>query len=156
MNKILKDFNNNRYTFIALGGFIFLLVVGYFLFSLMVPNSGAPVYGNRLKCTDSLEITSIDMEAIKKKLTDTNKNVIRVTPNISGNTLNVIIELKKATKIEDAKKLAPVISAALKKAQASCYDIEVYIINENKAEKGYPAIGSKKHDQTGFTFQGKK
>jgi len=156
MDKLLKDLKGNKYTIIALVAFVAIVVMGYFLYKFMVPNSGNPLYGNRLDGQEVVAITNADINTIKNKITEASKNVISVAVNISGRTINVTINVAKDTKIEDAKKLAPVIVSNLKAVQVSYHDIQVFITNENADVKGYPMIGYKEKSETVFTFSGAK
>ena len=45
---IKKMLKNNRYSCLAIGIFIVLIIVGFLLYKLLFPNTGTPIYGNRL------------------------------------------------------------------------------------------------------------
>ena len=151
MNKILSEIKKNKYTTLAIVGFILLLVLGIVLYNFLFPNAGSPVYGNRLDGIDEVMVTEKDFDKIEEKLKN-EKNIEEIKGYLSGRSIKFIVTVKEGTKAEDAKKIPNLIVEDFSKEQKTYFDYEVFILSSIEEEKGYPIIGYMNRSNTEFSF----
>lgn len=146
-----KELKNNKYTIFVFVVFVILFILGWVLFGLFMPKTGTPVYGDRLKGIENVEVKSDQ----SKKLIEELKKLDYVTDakvDIKGATINVIITVKEKTEVKTAKGAADIVLKALEDKQKSFYDIQLFVQNEKEKINGYPFIGYKNSKDKGFTF----
>lgn len=149
-NKLLKELKENKYTTIVFFIFLGLFIIAWFAYGMIMPSSGSPVYGNRLDGIEKVELTDNDINKIKSDLK--NDIVSSSTIHVSGKIINILVEVKEGTKINDAKKIASNAIKSLDKDELAFYDVQVFITNEEKEAKGYPIIGYKSSSAKKFVF----
>ena len=107
--------------------YIAIIIVLYFLYKIFMGSNGLPVYGDRL---DGIENVPITNEQKTKLVNDlkANSDVIKVSePHLSGRTYNVVIYVTDVDKVDNAKKLADVVTKSLDDKQNEFYDVQVFI-----------------------------
>lgn len=107
--------------------YIAIIIVLYFLYKIFMGSNGLPVYGDRL---DGIENVPITNEQKTKLVNDlkANSDVIKVSePHLSGRTYNVVIYVTDVDKVDNAKKLADIVTKNLDDKQNEYYDVQVFI-----------------------------
>ena len=155
MEKFKKILKNNRYTVIAIVLFAVLVVIGLILSKSLFPNSGAPVYGNRLDGIEEVKISNENLKELESKIKE-KEFVTEVNATIKGKIVNVIITVKKETNANDAKALSSIMTDYFPKEQTDYYDFQIFIKNEDGEQGGYPIIGYKNNGSSAFSYSNAK
>ena len=151
MNKIARELKGNKYTIIAIVIFIALLGLGFGLYKYMFPNIGKPTYGNRLDGIEEVMPSEKDFQDLKEAL-EKESIVLNFSSSVSGKTLNFVVKVKTGTKVANAKKLCDTIASKFSKEQKEYFDLQVFLVNENEKEAGYPIIGYMEKKESKFSF----
>ena len=105
-------------------------------------------YGNRLEGLDKVKVTDEQIKTIKDNLKENTKSV---KVEISGRTINIIIEVNKDTSIGDAKSYAEKALETFTDEQKSYFDIEALLKNDEDKDH-YPVIGYKHKTRGSYTW----
>ena len=147
----MKNFiKNNKVTVVA---FIICVIFVILVFAVKLtffPNEGTAIYGDRLDGIEEVEITDKQQEDIIKSLEDKDE-VKKVSCDIKGRTLNVLITVNDDVELDPAKALTSSVIDNLKKDQTSFYDIQVFISKDNDDTR-FPIIGYKHQNKDGFSW----
>ena len=98
---IKKMLKNNKYSCLAIGIFIVLIIVGFLLYKLLFPNTGTPIYGNRLDGIEEVNYTKDSLNVIAEKIKE--EKVVNAEINENGKIINVIVTVSEKPKKEDKK-----------------------------------------------------
>ncbi len=151
MKKLLDELKKNKFTTIVFFIFLVLFIIGWIVFGLVMPKTGKPVYGNRLDGIEKVQVTDTETNDLIKALKEKDY-VTTASTHISGKIINVLVEVEKGTSKSKAKSLQDEVLKAFTDDQKNFYDIQLFITNENKDEKGYPMIGYKNSTDKNFVF----
>ena len=147
----MKNFiKNNKVTVVA---FIICVIFVILVFAVKLtffPNEGTAIYGDRLDGIEKVEITDKQQEDIIKSLEDKDE-VKKVSCDIKGRTLNVLITVNDDVELDPAKALTSSITDNLEEDQTSYYDIQVFISKDNDDTR-FPIIGYKHQNKDGFSW----
>ena len=147
----MKNFiKNNKVTVVA---FIICVIFVILVFAVKLtffPNEGTAIYGDRLDGIEEVEITDKQQEDIIKALEDKDE-VKKVSCDIKGRTLNVLITVNDDVELDPAKSLTSSITENLEEDQTSYYDIQVFISKDNDDTR-FPIIGYKHQNKDGFSW----
>ncbi len=147
----MKNFiKNNKVTVVA---FIICVIFVILVFAVKLtffPNEGTAIYGDRLDGIEEVEITDKQQEDIIKSLEDKDE-VKKVSCDIKGRTLNVLITVNDDVELDPAKALTSSITENLEEDQTSYYDIQVFISKDNDDTR-FPIIGYKHQNKDGFSW----
>lgn len=147
----MKNFiKNNKVTVVA---FIICVIFVILVFAVKLtffPNEGTAIYGDRLDGIEEVEITDKQQEDIIKSLEDKDE-VKKVSCDIKGRTLNVLITVNDDVELDPAKSLTSSITDNLEEDQTSYYDIQVFISKDNDDTR-FPIIGYKHQNKDGFSW----
>ena len=147
----MKNFiKNNKVTVVA---FIICVIFVILVFAVKLtffPNEGTAIYGDRLDGIEEVEITDKQQEDIIKSLEDKDE-VKKVSCDIKGRTLNVLITVNDDVELDSAKALTSSITDNLEEDQTSYYDIQVFISKDNDDTR-FPIIGYKHQNKDGFSW----
>ena len=147
----MKNFiKNNKVTVVA---FIICVIFVILVFAVKLtffPNEGTAIYGDRLDGIEEVEITDKQQEDIIKSLEDKDE-VKKVSCDIKGRTLNVLITVNDGVELDPAKSLTSSITDNLEEDQTSYYDIQVFISKDNDDTR-FPIIGYKHQNKDGFSW----
>ena len=147
----MKNFiKNNKVTVVA---FIIRVIFVILVFAVKLtffPNEGTAIYGDRLDGIEEVEITDKQQEDIIKSLEDKDE-VKKVSCDIKGRTLNVLITVNDDVELDPAKALTSSITENLEEDQTSYYDIQVFISKDNDDTR-FPIIGYKHQNKDGFSW----
>ena len=134
----MKVIKNNKGIFIALGIIVVLLLVLFLLMKAFFP-SGNP-YGNRLDGIEKVPFSKKDIEKLEDKMDD-NSSVKKASVNLEGRLFNIILTTKKGTKLDDMKDYCVKLLELYSEEELKYYDIQFYLVNDDKKAESYPAIG---------------
>ena len=134
----MKVIKNNKGIFIALGIIVVLLLVLFLLMKAFFP-SGNP-YGNRLDGIEKVPFSKKDIEKLEDKM-DNNSSVKKASVNLEGRLFNIILTTKKGTKLDDMKDYCVKLLELYSEEELKYYDIQFYLVNDDKKAESYPAIG---------------
>lgn len=151
MKKLLDELKKNKFTTIVFFIFLVLFIIGWIVFGLVMPKTGKPVYGNRLDGIEKVQVTDTETNDLIKALKEKDY-VTTASTHISGKIINVLVEVEEGTSKSKAKSLQDEVLKAFTDDQKNFYDIQLFITNENKDEKGYPMIGYKNSTDKNFVF----
>ena len=147
----MKNFiKNNKVTVVA---FIICVIFVILVFAVKLtffPNEGTAIYGDRIDGIEEVEITDKQQEDIIKSLEDKDE-VKKVSCDIKGRTLNVLITVNDDVELDPAKALTSSITDNLEENQTSYYDIQVFISKDNDDTR-FPIIGYKHQNKDGFSW----
>lgn len=147
----MKNFiKNNKVTVVA---FIICVIFVILVFAVKLtffPNEGTAIYGDRLDGIEEVEITDKQQEDIIKSLEDKDE-VKKVSCDIKGRTLNVLITVNDDVELDPAKALTSSITDNLEEDQTSYYDIQVFISKDNDDTR-FPIIGYKHQNKDEFSW----
>lgn len=137
---------SNKYTVFVLACFACFLVLLFLGYKLFFPNTGAPVYGDRL---DGIE------EGLTKELKS--KDFVEdASAHINGRIIKPIVTVKTGTKVGDAKGLTDVVIKYFEQDYVDFYDFEVFIKCSETSENGYPIIAYKSNSSKTFSYSSAK
>ena len=92
---IKKTLKNNKYSCIAIGIFVVVIIVGFLLYKLLFPNTGTPIYGNRLDGINDVNYTKDSLNLIAEKIKE--EKVVNAEINENGKIINAIRTLCQAS-----------------------------------------------------------
>lgn len=145
-----KNFiKKNKYTIIAIVIFIILVIALANIAKLFFPNTGTPVYGNRLDGINPISdevLTNLNTKLGEEKIVE------EVTSNVSGKILNVTITIDNSTSLSAAKKVGEKTGEYLDDDVKSQYDIQVFVKKKDTAENDFPIIAYKKNTSDKFSW----
>lgn len=147
MNFIKK----HKLLFIILTLILVLLVIGLVIFGPSLFFNGNKVYGNRLNNIENYKITDSNINDIKSAIKE-NTNVQEVEYEQSGRILNFKIKIVETTNVDEAKGLSNMILDNISDENKEYYDIQVFLICDNKESEIYPKIGYKHKTSTEFVW----
>ena len=83
---------------------------------------------------------NIKREKLEDKMDD-NSSVKKASVNLEGRLFNIILTTKKGTKLDDMKDYCVKLLELYSEEELKYYDIQFYLVNEDKKAESYPAIG---------------
>ncbi len=135
---------------------LILLTSFYSIARLLFPESGNPVYGNRLDNINKVTIKhdrQIDIANNLKK----NNNVNGASIDIRGTLINIIIDVKEKVDVNTAKNLGTKTLTEFTADELGFYDIQVFLTQETAKEDSlYPLIGYKHKLSPALVWSGKQ
>ena len=130
---IKKTLKNNKYSCIAIGIFVVVIIVGFLLYKLLFPNTGTPIYGNRLDGINDVNYTKDSLNIIAEKIKE--EKVVNAEINENGKIINVIVTVSEKPKKEDATKFAKIILDNSTKEQINYFDYQLFVKSEKEDYK---------------------
>lgn len=125
---------------------VLLVLAGSAFYKLMFPSNAENANGQRL--SNAKEVDQAIIEQILGEIKE-NKDVVSATYNKNIRILKFFIDTT-SMKLEDAKKLADVITSKLNSEVLDYYDIEVFLTQKDNKE--YPSIGTHAKGGTEFVW----
>lgn len=147
---IKKTLKNNKYSCIAIGIFVVVIIVGFLLYKLLFPNTGTPIYGNRLDGINDVNYTKDSLNVIAEKIKE--EKVVNAEINKNGKIINVIVTVSEKPKKEDATKFAKIILDNSTKEQINYFDYQLFVKSEKEDYKENSIIGYKNKTAKDFTY----
>ncbi len=131
----MNFFKQNRTIIIALILFFVAIVLCVQVKNILIPNSGAAVYGNRLD--GKVAITKNIDKKIKETIADGTSDV---SVRVSGRIINVTITVFSDVSRDTAKTYANKALELFTDKEKGYYDIQFYLLKEGEATD-FPIIG---------------
>lgn len=135
----MKFLKKNKKIVIGVAIAVAILLVVFLVKILIFPTFGKDRYGNRLDGIEQVRINQDSMTKMEQELS-TSSSVENVNTDVKGRIVNIMIEVKAGTKVEDAKKLANQTLEHFTGDQKEYYDIQVFLTS---SDENYPYIGYK-------------
>lgn len=130
-------------------GIIVIILLGLFLVKILIfPTLGKNRYGNRLDGIEQVSISKDSMTKMEEEL-EKESEIESVSTDVKGKIVNIMMEVKAGTKVEDAKKIADKTLEYFKKEEKEFYDIQVFLTS---SDENYPYIGYKHKTSKGFMW----
>ena len=101
MNYIKK----NKLTVVVIVIFALVVILAAYVYNVFFSSGRHEAYGNRLDGIEAVEITSAQYDEVKNKLKE-NENVTKVTTDLKGKIVNIIMTVKDEVNKDNAKKIA--------------------------------------------------
>lgn len=142
--KKLKDFylNNRIYCILMIISFLCLVTIGTSIVLYFVSQTKSSAYGHRLDDIGDYPVET-ELNDLKTNLEE-NEKVYKVTTDIRGKIIYVVLEVNKDLSNEEVEGLCTLSLAKLTDSQKTYYDVQ-YIV---KREGLNPYLGSKSASQT--------
>ncbi len=129
---------------------ILLLIAILVIKTLIFPNSGKSLYGNRLDGISDVRINDDRKNIIKQRLLD-NDNIDKVDLYLKGRIINILINVTKDVDYINAKSYADNILSEFSNEEKKYYDFQFYI-SCNECDELYPIIGYKHKTSVNFIW----
>lgn len=139
MKKFIK---RHRYTCILLLIFILLVVLGFKVKEMLVPDEGKATYGERLKDIGKHPIGDSVYKHVDEEYAK-NNNVIKVTHRLQGKVLNYFITVGEKVSVKDAKAIGEALIGYLNEDILGYYSVQIYVMKEDTKLNNFPIIGLK-------------
>lgn len=146
---ILKYIKKNKKMFIVIGVFLLFVVLLIPIKTVLFPNSGKAIYGNRLDGIEKVPISSKTSKNLKDKFKE--DAVRNVTYRVSGKTVELIITVAPEVSIDTAKKYGDKSLEVFSEAQRKFYDFQIFVTKEETSTE-FPIIGYKHHSKSSITW----
>lgn len=144
--------NNKKKRIIFISIIIGIIIILFVLiFKLFFVDSNKDVYGNRLDGINKVKIGENQISDIKEQINSYDE-VNSVEYDLKGRLINIIIELKDKTDLNNSKSFINKCLEVLDEEQKQYYDIQVFLISENEKQENYPAIGYKNKNSNDFAW----
>lgn len=147
----MRYIKKNKLTSVVILIFILIVILGAYFYNTFFSSGRREAYGNRLDGIETVEITKKQYTSIKDTLKE-NENVTKVTTDLKGKIVNIIITVKDEVSIKDAKKIAEGALPLFDKEQLSFYDIQIFVKKDNAELNDFPIVGYKQNGKEGLTW----
>ena len=139
MGRFLK---RHRYTCILLLFFILIVVLGFKVKDILVPDEGKATYGERLKDIDKHPIEDSVYAKIDEEY-GKNSKVKKVEHRVQGRIINYIFTVDDGMSIKDAKAVGENLIKLFEDDVLEYYSIQIYVVKEDEAKNNFPIMGMK-------------
>lgn len=137
--KFIKD---HKLGVIFLGIVLLFIIFIIIVFSRFIINKDVDEYGTRLEGIDKVSIKKEVTTTIKKEYEE-NEKIEKFTYELQGRLINLILEVKDGTTLDEAKELGNKTLEYFDDEEKTYYDIQVFLKNTNEKNEEYPIIGYK-------------
>lgn len=139
------DFIKKHWIKILIGIIVLVIMILAILAvkELVFPDDKKSLYGNRLDGIEELAITPKRFTDLESKIKQ-NNSVTKVTHNINGRIINLMIDVKADTDLITAKAFGDEIMKAFSTEELAYYDLQLFLTcHEEENSELYPTIGYK-------------
>ena len=140
MNYIRK----NKLTVLVIVIFAIVVILAAYVYNVFFSSGRREAYGNRLDGIEAVEITDKQYDEIKDKLKE-DENVVKVTTDLKGKIVNIIMTVKDEVTKDNAKKIAAVALTMFDEEQLEFYDVQIFVKKDNEELNDFPIIGYKQN-----------
>lgn len=131
-----------RYKWLLLFLLIIILITIFFFKYFWFYNSKSE-YGNRLEGIEDVPITEDLTDDVVNSLVGL-EEVLEAKMRVKGKIINILFDVDKDVKVEEAKTIATNILTKFSDDQKGFYDMQIFIIQDTVTDnKNYPLIGYK-------------
>lgn len=140
--KFMNYLKNHKILY-AIAIVLLIIIIGTIILVCLLSGSrGNNEYGNRLDGIENYEIGNSQVSDLKDNIGSL-ENVKKVTYNLQGKLVNIIIEVDDSVAIDTSKEYANKALEFLDDDQKSFYDVQIFITSSNNKSETYPIIGYK-------------
>lgn len=147
----MKYIKKNKLTVFIIAIFVLIVLVGAYLYNLLFSSGRREAYGNRLDGIENVEITKDQYDKVKDKLKE-NESVIKVSTDLKGKIVNIIMTVKDDVTKDNAKKIASTALSEFDEEQLKFYDIQIFVKKDNEELNDFPIIGYKQNGKEGLSW----
>lgn len=147
----MRYIKKNKLTSFVILIFILVVILGAYIYNTFFGSGRSEAYGDRLDGIEAVEITKEQYDSVKETLKE-NQKVTKVTTDLQGKIVNIIITVKDDVNKTDAKKIAEGSLKVFEKEQLEFYDIQIFVKKDNKELNDFPIIGYKQNGREGLTW----
>jgi len=147
----MKYIKKNKLTVFIIAIFVIIVIIGGYLYNVLFASGNKEKYGNRLDGIEEVEITKKQYKEIANKLKE-NENVLKVTTDLKGKIVNIIITVKDEVTKEVAKEIAATSLTSFDDEQLKFYDIQIFVKKDNQELNDFPIIGYKQNGKDGLSW----
>lgn len=148
MKKFVKFIKKNSSAVVGISVFILVIIVILIIKNVFMFDETKAIYGSRLDGIDKVKISSGQKSKAESKISeDVNKVKVKTT----GKIVNITINTKNDTSIDDAKKMCDEVLKEFNDNQKKFYDFQFFVDNEGNNEQ-FPIIGYKHHSKDNITW----
>lgn len=119
-----------------------LVIITILLLRFLIPNYSGNLYGNRLSGIDHYKIEDSKITSLKTEISKL-EGVTKVSYNLEGRLINIMITVKDEVEKDTAKGYADQALTYFTDEQKEYYDIELILSSENDNSEVYPLFGYK-------------
>ncbi|MBR2247985.1 MAG: hypothetical protein IKG58_01075 [Bacilli bacterium] len=146
----MEFIKKNKFVCIAIAVFLVVILLLVQIKNTFFPNEEHAIYGNRLEGSDKVKISNSKKKTIESSITS-DGIAKKATIRVSGRIIEVMITVEAETSVDVAKSLTDIITKRLTSEEKHFYDIQVFIIKEEKSSN-FPIIGYKHHKKKNFSW----
>ena len=132
----------HRYTCILVLVYILLVVLGFKLKEILVPDEGKATYGERLKDISKHPISNDVYNKIDSEMKADDK-VVSISHRLSGKIVNYILTVSDDVSKGDAKALGSKIISYFDEDALGYYSFQIYLVKKDETKNDFPIIGMK-------------
>lgn len=147
----MRYIKKNKLTSFVILIFILVVILASYIYNTFFGSGRSEAYGDRLDGIEAVEITKEQYDSVKEKLKE-NERVTKVTTNLKGKIVNIIMTVKDDVNKTDAKKIAEGALKIFEKEQLEFYDIQIFVKKENVELNDFPIVGYKQNGREGLTW----
>jgi len=139
----MKFFKKHMKESIFLSLFLVIIFTCLITFLIMWFGGNGDKYGTRLAGIKDVPLSNSYLNEISSVVKE-EKIVSTTTIDLEGRLVNVIINVKDDTTIDDAKDLSGIVKDNFTKDELAFYDIQIFLVDSGtNKESSYPIIGYK-------------
>ncbi len=139
----MKSFlKKHRYTCILLLIFILVVILGFKVKEILVPDEGKATYGERLKDINKYKIDTNVYDKIDEEY-KANSSVLDITHRLQGKVINYTITVDDKVSVKDAKALGDKVITYFDEETLSYYSIQIYVNKKDEKLNNFPIVGYK-------------
>lgn len=140
----------NKFVIIAIGVFLILVVLGFQIATMLFPEEGTALYGDRLDGIEEVELSNSKLTKIESNL-KSDGAVKEADVSVAGKIVEVIITVQDDTSVDTAKALNTKVLDSLSNKEKKFYDIQIFVKKDSEATD-FPIIGYKHHAKDTFSW----
>jgi len=147
----MEYIKKNKLTSFVILIFIIVVILASYVYNTFFGSGRSEAYGDRLDGIEAVEITKEQYDNVKEKLME-NEKVTKVTTDLQGKIVNIIMTVKDEVNKADAKKIVEGALKVFDKEQLAFYDIQIFVKKDNEELNDFPIIGYKQNGKDGLTW----
>lgn len=148
----MKFFKKHMKESIFLTVFLVIIFTCLITFLIMWFGGNGDKYGTRLEGIKEVPLSDSYLNEISSAVKD-EKTVSKATIDVEGRLVNIIINVKDETSLDDAKKLSGIVKDNFTKDELAFYDIQIFVVDSGtNKESNYPIIGYKHKTSNDFVW----
>lgn len=147
----MKWLKKHKFTTFVIIIYSVLVILLFFVNKIFFSANGNPVYGNRLEGINEVVIDNSQYEKMEQEMQD-GTNISKISTNLSGKTVNIIITVGDTVTKEQAKEYGNKTLEYFDAKQIAFYDFQVFVKKNNDSLSDFPIIGYKHYTTSSFSW----